>query len=146
MIIKILSVCTNVQVSCVRLKSPVNIGRNTLLFSNKILRFFKRLIRYILITLIFLPKFRFAFLVLYLESFSLRISLDNFPNIWGCPIGDWMMLTLPLPRVCHKNSLSMTKPYPVEWPETSKHFLVCILRRRTNIQVFMPDIILQYFN
>lgn len=84
-------------------------------------------------TLIFLPKFLLDFLLLYLQSFSLRSSeLQLLAMLCGLG-GDCTRVTSPLPSVCHKNSLSMTLPYTL-WKscETSIHFLVHVSCHRTN--------------
>lgn len=78
----------------------------------------------LIFTLIFLPKFLFVFLFLYLESFSLRSSVEQLLTINGRSRGEWITVVLPLPRVCHKNSVSMTHPILSKWPETSKSFSV----------------------
>ena len=83
-------------------------------------------------TLIFLPKFLFVFLFLYLVSFSLRSSVEQLLTINGCSSGEWMMLRLLFPRVCHKNSVSMTQPILWKWPETSKSFQVARLCYKDN--------------
>ena len=83
-------------------------------------------------TLIFLPKFLFVLLFLYLESFSLRSSVEQLLTINGCSSGEWMMLRLLFPRVCHKNSVSMTQPILWKWPETSKSFQVARLCYKDN--------------